>query len=520
MSEKNAVPNQKASVAVINPTRSRILQRQCACGQHTDGGECESCKQKDATLQRAAISPIPTNDSVPTIVHDVLNSPGHSLDRATRSYFEPRFGHDFSNVRVHTDSQAAQSARSVNALAYTVGQNVVFGTSQYQPGTAQGNRLLAHELAHTIQQASGGSFSPGLSPYSQSETEAEHVSQAITNNQSRITIGVHSKIGLSRALATKNLVTLSDTELDAEDQRVRNWLSKHSPVELDYYPTQDYFNEIETEVARRGKTSEEQPKASPGLQTEGSTANAAIQSYDATIRVNKYVEPAKELAEKVFNDLESGKISHIDARIQASQGRNELLNQTRNELSPGGKAFSEAIKDEGKPLEELVKKYSLQLLEKPDLMAKYGLKTLDPKSPLFDAVKFELAMRELGETAEVSREIIKAAGRTGKTVTAMAKFTKVAGPIGVAVGAGISGYEIITAPEGQKLHVAGREASGFAGGTLGSIGGGLLAGWTASLVCGPAAPACAIVVSLVVVGGASYAGGKIGEAAFERATSN
>jgi len=65
---------------------------------------------------------------------------------------EPRFGHDFSKVRVHTDTKAAKSARAVNALAYTVGRNVVFGIGQYAPGTAAGQKLLTHELAHVMQQ--------------------------------------------------------------------------------------------------------------------------------------------------------------------------------------------------------------------------------------------------------------------------------------------------------------------------------------------------------------------------------
>jgi len=65
---------------------------------------------------------------------------------------EPRFGHDFGRVRVHTNTRAAESAEAVNALAYTVGRNVVFGTGRYEPGTGEGRRLLAHELTHVAQQ--------------------------------------------------------------------------------------------------------------------------------------------------------------------------------------------------------------------------------------------------------------------------------------------------------------------------------------------------------------------------------
>ena len=91
----------------------------------------------------------------PPIVQDVLRSPGQPLDAATRAFMEPRFGHDFSQVRVHADTKAADSARAVNALAYTVGRDIVFGAGQYAPGTSEGKRLLGHELVHTAQQRQG-----------------------------------------------------------------------------------------------------------------------------------------------------------------------------------------------------------------------------------------------------------------------------------------------------------------------------------------------------------------------------
>jgi len=145
---------QKAAPA--SASHSGLLQRKCACGQHTvAGGECEECRKKrEGMLQRAAINAAPTN-GVPPIVHDVLSAPGQPLDAGTRAFMEPRFGFDFSRVRVHTDARAAGSAQAVNALAYTVGHNVVFGTGQYAPGTNEGRRLLAHELTHVVQQRDG-----------------------------------------------------------------------------------------------------------------------------------------------------------------------------------------------------------------------------------------------------------------------------------------------------------------------------------------------------------------------------
>ena len=92
------------------------------------------------------------NDAAPPIVDEVLRSPGQPLNTATRAFMEPRFGYDFSQVRVHFGAAAEQSAREVNADAYTVGSNIVFGAGQFAPRTHEGRRLLAHELTHVVQQ--------------------------------------------------------------------------------------------------------------------------------------------------------------------------------------------------------------------------------------------------------------------------------------------------------------------------------------------------------------------------------
>jgi hypothetical protein len=81
-----------------------------------------------------------------------LQSGGQALSAEARSFYEPRFGYDFSNVKVHTDSIAAKSAQSINALAYTSRNNIVFNNGQYSPNTDNGKRLLGHELTHVVQQ--------------------------------------------------------------------------------------------------------------------------------------------------------------------------------------------------------------------------------------------------------------------------------------------------------------------------------------------------------------------------------
>ena len=146
-SQTKVTPAAPAANSVIP---SGLLQRKCACGGSPGvDGECAACRQKRLQRKAAGRSEM---TGVPSIVHEVLRSPGKPLDPAKRVFMEPRFGHDFSRVRVHADAQAADSARAVSALAYTVGNHVVFATGRYAPQSVAGDHLLAHELAHVVQQ--------------------------------------------------------------------------------------------------------------------------------------------------------------------------------------------------------------------------------------------------------------------------------------------------------------------------------------------------------------------------------
>lgn len=125
------------------------LQRACACG-----GGCAGCRADDTSIQlKTKTAHSNQQNAAPAIVNQALNSPGQTLDSSTKAFFEPRFGYEFSKVRIHTDTLAAKSARSINALAYTAKNQIVFANNAYQPQTSSGNRLLAHELTHVIQQS-------------------------------------------------------------------------------------------------------------------------------------------------------------------------------------------------------------------------------------------------------------------------------------------------------------------------------------------------------------------------------
>lgn len=136
----------------------RKVQRKCSCG-----GSCDKCKSETSEDESGQMQRKPADTSLsgniaalstaPPLVHDVLRSPGHPLDATTLAFFESRFGRKLNDVRVHADASAADSAAAVGALAYTVGPNVVFGRARYSPHSASGQQLLAHELAHVIQQS-------------------------------------------------------------------------------------------------------------------------------------------------------------------------------------------------------------------------------------------------------------------------------------------------------------------------------------------------------------------------------
>lgn len=212
-----------------------FLQRKCACGGTTvsSGGECEECKKKK--LQRRAASaggPI----SAPPIVHQVLNSPGRPLDASTRSFMEPRFGHDFSKVRVHTDDKASKSAQEVNALAYTVGLNVVFASGEYSPQQTRGKELLAHELSHVVQQREvkdpplAGSITVGSQTDSR-EAEADSMAASALNGRSSAASSPGAVTGLlQRQTATPTPAPTS--EFTGCDPALQADLKSQHPVAL------------------------------------------------------------------------------------------------------------------------------------------------------------------------------------------------------------------------------------------------------------------------------------------------
>jgi hypothetical protein len=140
----------------VSSSAGTKIRRTCSCG-----GTCASCQDRQQLDERSTVqtkraaTESASESGVPATVHGVLATAGRPLDRATRADLEPRLGVDLSEVRVHTDAAAAESAAEIGALAYTVGKDIVFGADQYAPSSSPGRHLLAHELVHTMQQDSG-----------------------------------------------------------------------------------------------------------------------------------------------------------------------------------------------------------------------------------------------------------------------------------------------------------------------------------------------------------------------------
>lgn len=168
--------NDRAPRSYPPPVRG-ILQRKCDCGDAPGlSGACAECEQSHFRRQGAR-----SNETIeaPSSVHEVLRAPGESLGAASQDFFAARFGHDFSRVRIHADARAAESAKDVGARAYTVGNHIAFGAGRYSPATVEGQRLLAHELTHTIQQENVLTSQLPIGDGTRQEFEADHAANAI-----------------------------------------------------------------------------------------------------------------------------------------------------------------------------------------------------------------------------------------------------------------------------------------------------------------------------------------------------
>jgi hypothetical protein len=144
------MPALRAAAAPAMSSAGSGAQRKCSCAGSTTG--CSKCHEEQEQMLQHSGSTSAAPHHAPTIIGEVLGSPGQPLDASTRAFMEPRFGNNFSQIQVHTDKKAARSADLLRARAYTLGNHIVFSDGEYAPATRIGKTLLAHELTHSIQQ--------------------------------------------------------------------------------------------------------------------------------------------------------------------------------------------------------------------------------------------------------------------------------------------------------------------------------------------------------------------------------
>jgi hypothetical protein len=189
MSDRAALEPVVARKPALTTAPRPLVQRKCGC----DGaGECGECSRKRPLVQRRAVD-AGAQTAAPESVQRTLSSPGRPLDAGTRDFMESRFGHDFGSVRVHTDNQAGDSARDIHAHAYTSGDHIAFAPGKYQPDSHSGRELLAHELAHTVQQEGlqrrASNLAVDTAPDSRLEHEADAAARAVMEGRGPPGIG-------------------------------------------------------------------------------------------------------------------------------------------------------------------------------------------------------------------------------------------------------------------------------------------------------------------------------------------
>jgi HNH/Endo VII superfamily nuclease toxin with a HHH motif/Domain of unknown function (DUF4157) len=259
------LPIQTKTTSSLTPIQTGLLQRKCnSCGQHKfASGECTSCQPKRGLQRKLTIGasndPLeleadriadqvmaapahPTVGSAPPriqrftgqaagqveaappSVDRVLSSPGRPLERSLQQDMGQRFGQDFSRVRIHTDTAAERSAQEVNASAYTVGHNIVFGVGWFMPGNNDRQRLLAHELVHVVQQSDG---------------KHQLLRQEVISDQPR---------SLNRNLDPSRM---TDIELDREISLLRAWLNRQITGTPETDMLSHILSNLESEQNRR-----------------------------------------------------------------------------------------------------------------------------------------------------------------------------------------------------------------------------------------------------------------------------
>jgi hypothetical protein len=210
---------------------ANTIHRKCAAC----AGEEEETAETPVMRKEAFVSATPPPADTPPSIKNVISSGGQPLDRETRNFFEPRFGADLGHVRIHTGPTAAHSARAINAKAYTLGNSIVFANSEYNPDRQSGGHLLAHELAHVMQQT----------------THSDRSGKGLV--ATRVDTPVLARSVDQWLSGSLNIGGLSYTQLIDEIDELNQWLQRQTTSSPDTVRIEESLGLLRAEVTRRDR---------------------------------------------------------------------------------------------------------------------------------------------------------------------------------------------------------------------------------------------------------------------------
>jgi lipoprotein-anchoring transpeptidase ErfK/SrfK/Zn-dependent peptidase ImmA (M78 family) len=321
-------------------TPSNVIQRKCSCGKFSEAEElCENCQRKtrgDSSLSNYASA---------MAFGVVPNTSGSPLDAATRAFMERGFQADFSSVRIHTGVESSRQAEEQGARAYTSGQHIVFGEAQYNPHTAAGRELIAHELTHTIQQGKGRvtahSSSQSLERF---ETEADNAARRVSAGKraseqfSAAPRGAIQRLAISNAELDEEL----DTEARDGDSPVGGLRPVPSHSELVARATRDDEPMVIQQAPRRSpiRKTKASPKKNRLSPVPKSLSGTTISHIDIDLS-------SQRLTVRHADGSELGPIKISSGKGKATAKGDPCANQSETNCTPTGTFKPSALGDAG-----------------------------------------------------------------------------------------------------------------------------------------------------------------------------
>ncbi|MBI3934609.1 MAG: DUF4157 domain-containing protein [Acidobacteria bacterium] len=316
------------------------LRRACPCG-----GGCPECQteqpgQEHERLQTKRVQASdPGQTAAPPIVHEVLSSPGRPLEPTARAFMEPRFGHDFSRIRIHNDLRATESAQAIDALAYTLGEHIVFGAGQYAPNTSDGKQLLSHELTHSMQQHQG-----------QIHRRPRSVKIG------KPTISTDSEQARLKARELAELINTGKWKQENNEQLAR-WLEFFEDIAL-----ASFIDELQDAIGRKITEFEGEEKEHTDIFATSTEANLIIPTSEAKVarggfKVAYFAQIFEETSEstsvEVYNDVSAsagfsvevpiGKVAKFKFGVEAKRGRKTAEREEEKTASRSGRTISRSF---------------------------------------------------------------------------------------------------------------------------------------------------------------------------------